>query len=409
MDITALQVVKALKIGKVPHFGTMRLCVARDPEIAEFTHVLEFVKGGGFDARFLRGDYGAGKTFMCSVIRELAFQAGMVVSIVNLSREIPFGRRDLVLAEVLRGLRTEKSGASCAMNEVLEKWFYRFDLATPLEQNKELSEAIERVSESDPGFAMGLRAYYRALVEGDPTLTAGAIDWLRGDPIEADVRKALKVIGKVVPEGAFRRLRAFCSLMRDAEYPGLVILVDEAEVVQRLAKPQRDAAFGSMREIIDIGALEFPHTLFLFAGTPPFFEDEFKGVASYQPLWQRIRSQQVYSQRDLRQPIIRLEEFDGDALLAVSEKVRKIHGDAYGWDAEGQFTSASVRSLIATAGTKFGEVKQKPRAFLKSLVDALDARNQGLDTDLDAIVEAAKDLDEKTDAVLDDDVIEAVV
>ncbi|HEY1681028.1 MAG TPA: BREX system ATP-binding domain-containing protein [Candidatus Tumulicola sp.] len=409
MDVTAMHVIKALKFGKVPHVGTRRLCVAREPEIAEFGNVLKYIAGGGFDSRYLRGDYGSGKTFMCSIVRELAFEAGMVVSIVNLNREVPFGRRDLVLAEVLRGLRTVNSGSSCAMGEILERWFYKYDPSTPVEVNKELAEAIARVSSSDPGMAMGLRAYHRAMIDGNDILMQGVVDWLRGESIERDVRAAIKVVGKVSAEGAFRRLRAFCALMRDAGYPGIVILIDEIEAVQRLSKPQRDAAYGSMREIIDVGPVEFPYTLFLFAGTPPFFEDEFKGCASYQPLWQRVRPQQVYSQRDLRQPIIRLEEFDGDALRMVSEKVRELHALAYDWDARERFPETSVRALIAAAGTKFGEVKQRPRAFLKALVDALDARQQGLDVDLNAIVDEAKDTDTLSAAALDDDVIEAAV
>lgn len=408
MDVAALQVIKALKIGKVPHVGTMRLCVGRDAEIHEFEHILDFVAEGGFETRFLRGDYGSGKTFMCSVIRELAFKRSMVVSIINLSREIPFGRRDLVLAACLRGLRTAGSGTMCAMGEILQSWFAKYNSGTPLELNRDLVAAIGRVTSGDPGLAMALRAYYRAYLDGDESLMQGAIDWLRGDAITQETRQSLKVIGKVTGEGAFRRLRGFCSLMRDADYPGLLVLVDEVEVIMRLAKPQRDAAFGAMRELIDSGSEEFPYTLFLFAGTQPFFEDEFKGVASFQPLWQRVRSQQVSSMRDLRQPIIRLEEFDADSLRSVSERVREIHGKAYQWDARAGFDDKNLRQFIETAGAKFGQIRQKPRTYLKALVDRLDARNQHLDASDDLILEKAAEV-EVTDAVLDDDVIAAVV
>jgi hypothetical protein len=43
---------------------------------------------------------------MCSVVRELAFGRGFAVSVVNLSREVPFGKRELVVAEIVRGLRS---------------------------------------------------------------------------------------------------------------------------------------------------------------------------------------------------------------------------------------------------------------------------------------------------------------
>ena len=81
-----LAVIKALKIGRVPLRGTLELAVGRDAEIAEFQRDIDFISAGGADVRFLRGDYSAGKTFMCSVLREIAFDRSLAVSIINLSR-----------------------------------------------------------------------------------------------------------------------------------------------------------------------------------------------------------------------------------------------------------------------------------------------------------------------------------
>ncbi|GAC1389012.1 MAG: DUF2791 family P-loop domain-containing protein [Vulcanimicrobiaceae bacterium] len=407
MNVTDLSIMKALKIGKVPNQGTRHICVGRDLELAEFGRVLDFARHGGFETRFLRGDYGSGKTFMCSVVRELAFEKHMIVSIINLSREVPFGKRDLVLSEILRGLRTPSSGNACALDEIVQQWFGKYDPGTPLNENSALENAINAVSTGDAGLAMARRAYSRAYCDGNDALMQGAMDWLRGETIPADVRSQLKVVGKLNAEGAFRRLRGVCALMRDAGYPGLVILIDEVESIMRLAKPQRDAAYTSMRELIDIGSDEFPYCFLLFAGTQLFFEDEFKGVASYQALFQRIRSQQVGSGRDLRQPIIRLEEFDEHALWEVSIRVRDLHGSAYEWDAATTFADHELQAFIKTAGAKFGEIRQKPRAYLKALVDMLDARQQHLDVASDTLIESAAAV-ERQDAHLDDTFVEAV-
>lgn len=407
MNVTDLSIMKALKIGKVPNVGTRHLCVGRDLELAEFGRVLDFVRAGGFETRFLRGDYGSGKTFMCSVVRELAFERQMIVSIINLSREVPFGKRDLVLSEILRGLRTPQSGNTGALDEIIQQWFGKYDAGTPLGENVALESAIKTVSTGDAGLAMALRAYYRAYCDGNDALMGGALDWLRGESVPADVRSALRVVGKLNAEGAFRRLRGVCALMRDAGYPGLVILIDEVESVMRLAKPQRDAAYTSMRELIDIGSDEFPYCFLLFAGTQLFFEDEFKGVASYQALFQRIRSQQVGSGRDLRQPIVRLEEFNEDALWDVSLRVRQLHASAYEWVAATRFTDADLQEFIRTAGAKFGQIRQKPRAYLKALVDMLDARQQHLEVAGDKLIEHAAAV-EREDAHLDDTFVEAV-
>ena len=405
-----LSIIKALKIGKVPLIGATRLCVGRDGEVAEFGRILDFVADGGFETRFLRGDYGSGKTFMCAVLRELAFSRNYAVSVVNLSREVPFGRRDLVLGEIVRGLRTPGSGASCALPELIERWFAKYDPGTPLDENPALREAIARIANADAGMGVGLRSYYGAYCDGNDLLMDGALSWLCGETIEADVRKALRLVGKLTPDAAFRRLRSIVALLKDGGAPGLVVLVDEAEAIYRLAQaPQRLAAYTAIREIIDIGDVEFPSAFFLFAGTAELFENEFRGIASYSALYQRIRSQQVSSQRDLRQPIIRLEELGGEALLQISRRVREIHGHAYDYDAGGRFGDAELQQFMTAAATKFGDIRSKPRGYLKALVDALDARQQ--DLDVAAVLEQSGDhvrRIEHADATLDDVVLAEV-
>lgn len=406
MNVVDLSIIKALKIGKVPNRGTRRICVGRDAEIAEFERVLDFVGAGGFDSRFLRGDYGSGKTFMLSVVREAAFERKFIVSIINLNREMPFGKRDLIVGGILRGLRTPSSASSCGLDEIVQQWFSKYDAPTPLEENASLEAAIKRVAAGDAGLAMALRGYYRAWLDSNDAAMQGALDWLGGEQIPAELRSQLKVVGKLTAGAAFRRLRGVCGLMREAGYPGLVVLIDEVESIMRLAQPQRLAAYTAMRELIDIGSEEFPYVFFLFAGTADFYEDEYKGVGQYQALYQRIRSQQVASGRDLRQPIIRLEEFDARALADVAARVREIHGSAYDWNASAQFSDSEMQNFIKAAGTRFGEVRQKPRAFLKALVDVLDARQQGLDVAPDAVLESASQV-ERQDANLDD-FVEAV-
>jgi adenosylhomocysteinase len=404
-----LAVIKALKIGRVPRRGTLEIAVGRDAEIAEFRRAVTYVTGGFAEVRFLRGDYGSGKTFMCSVLREIAFSQGLAVSIVNLSREVPFGRRELVLAEILIGLRTEATGPESALGAVLERWFARYDAGTPLEDNAALSAAIHKVSATDPQLASALRGYYRAyLMDDGAALMEAALAFIRGESITAESRSALKLAGRLAPENALRRLRAILALMRDAQYPGLLVLVDEAETIQRLNKVQRDAAYTAIREIVDSCEEAFPYCLFVFAGTQPLFEDEFRGIASYQPLYQRIKNTQVTSERDLRQPIIRLEELGTEALLEVAKRVRKLHGDAYEWNAKGRYTDAMLVEFIKTVATRFGDIRQKPRGFLKALVDTLDARQQGLDHESVDQLAAAIQQVEAQDAQLDDDVVVAV-
>ncbi len=404
MSFSDLSVIKALKSGRVPRKGALQLAVGRDPEIAELRRVVDYVAEGFSEVRFLRGDYGAGKTFMCSVLREIAFAERFAVSIVNLSREIPFGRRELVLSEILLGLRTEESGPDSALGPIIDRWLEKHDGFMPLEGNAILSDAINKLGAADPMLAMALRGYQRALLDDDGVLMEAALAYIRGETITSEARRGLKLAGRLAPEGAFRRLRAVLALLRDAGYPGLLILVDEAETIQRLNKPQRDAAYTAIREIVDSCEEAFPFCLFVFAGTQPLFEDESRGIASYPPLFSRIKNTQEGVERDLRQPILRLEDLGRDALVAVARRVRALHATAYGWNAETSFPDRALNEFVVAVASRFGDIRQKPRGFLKALVDVLDARQQGLHLDLDDVAKTIEAV-ESAVAGLDDDVV----
>ena len=81
-------IVRALKSGLVPARGIGRIAVGRDDETKQIQRDLEFAKQGGAWVKIFSGDYGVGKTFLCSLVREEAWKAGFIVSAVDLGREL---------------------------------------------------------------------------------------------------------------------------------------------------------------------------------------------------------------------------------------------------------------------------------------------------------------------------------
>ncbi len=405
MSIAERKIIRALKLGRVPFEGAHLMATGRAAEIAEFGRILDDVAMGLSDVRLLRGDYGSGKTFMCSVMREMAFARNFAVSVVNLNRDVPFGRRERVLDQLIAGLRTRDMPADPAFGTILETWSSRFDLTMPVDANEQLDLALRSYAALDGAFVNGLRSWLRAYVEGETELMGAAIAWMRGDAILQEHRTKLKLVGRLTPETAFRRLKSILRLIVDAGFPGVVVLLDEAESIMRLQAQQRLAAYTSIRELIDTCESDFPHCLFLFAGTQPLFEDPNRGIASYEALYQRIRNQSTSSVRDLRQPIIRLEELDEDSLNAVARRVRDLHGIAYRWDSASAFSDAGIETFVRDVATRFGEIRQKPRAFLKGFVDVLDAKQQGLEVNSESVVRTALESVESADSQLEEVVL----
>jgi P-loop Domain of unknown function (DUF2791) len=99
-------IVRALKRGLVPPRELERIVVGRESELGQVRRDLEFRKSGGGRVKFVSGDYGVGKTFLCSPVREIAWREGFVVAALDLGRDAPFHKLEVIYRRIVDGMRT---------------------------------------------------------------------------------------------------------------------------------------------------------------------------------------------------------------------------------------------------------------------------------------------------------------
>jgi adenosylhomocysteinase len=396
-------IVRALKGGLVPGRGIERIAVGRDGELSQIRRDLEFAGNGGAWVRFFSGDYGVGKTFLCSLLREEAWKAGFVVSAVELGREAPFHKFEAIYHELVEGMRTDHFREVPAFEFLVQEWLFnlekevqrsrglnplnpqhRAEVSTVVEH--EINEQLARVRIYDASFANALRGYYVASQQGKEAVATAAIGWLKGDPnVPADLRKEFNIRGMVDKESAFHFLRALIALVVRIGYTGLVVLFDEAELIRGISRSDsRSAAYENIRLLMDKTAQgELDHCGFVFAGTEDLFNDDLRGIPSYQALYDRLKPERGRRRsRDMRRPLIELEGFDRPRLSEVAARVREAHGVAYGWPAAERLGDELLTRLIEDSAMRFGEkLKTVPRGFLKVLVDILDELEQNPQAD----------------------------
>jgi adenosylhomocysteinase len=163
-------------------------------------------------------------------------------------------------------------------------------------------------------------------------------------------------------------------LIVDSGYKGLLIIFDEIETIQRLQnKKLRQDSYETIRTILDeVGLNNFNNLFFIFTGTPPFFEERRFGIPSYPALYERISEPNKIYGESIKQPIIKLKKLDEISLNEVSDKVIKLHGDAYKWDPQSKITKDVLNDLIIYFAENFGQINTKPRDYLRSLIKLLD-------------------------------------
>jgi hypothetical protein len=388
MDRTKLEsinIINALRRGTVPGSGLERIAVGLDVEEGVIGKQLDYVSQGGGDTKFIRGDYGSGKTFLVARALEMARNKGFVTSHVVISPASPLYKLKAIYQQVCANLRTQEE--EHAMKTVVDNWLFAIeerimavggtgieDSALEAATEREIESALAGISEMNSALAAALRTYYRANNTGDFQLAQAALGWISAEPnIGRDFKQKAGIRGDIDDTVAFLFLRGLVVIMQGAGYNGLAIAIDEMETTQALAKNQRDKGYQTLVHIIDaLDRGDMPRCYLLFTGTPALFDGS-RGIRSVPPLYDRISVVQTDSYKNPRQPQIILSKFDTPKLEQVALKVVGIYSQAFSEVDRERISHRFIRAMIKKITSRFGgRVDVIPRIFLKEFVDVLD-------------------------------------
>jgi len=390
----ARDVIDALRQGVVPERHLDLLVVGQEETRAHLLDLLGNVARGRSEFKFLRGAYGAGKSFLCGWLREQAFDLGFATAMVRIGPDQPLSELPVFFSGLIAGLRTPEKRDASALADVLEAWLLGIHretargegfVANGVTDREALLRAVEsridqelaELAQVGPGFAAALRAFYKARLQADHETAAVALSWLRGSrALSASALSTIGVRGQLASDEVFPRMRALLKVIVKGRLRGLLLVLDELELVRRFPHArQRERAYETLRLLIDeSGENGLPGCMLVCTGTDQLFEDERYGLASYQALAHRVCPPQASNgPLSVRQPIVSLAPLDQELLLEVALRVRKIHGLAYDWDAQGKVGRSVLERMVAD-WTLFGEshAPRLPRPFLREIVHLLD-------------------------------------
>src|SRR5699024_3320040 len=115
-----------------------------------------------------------------------------------------------------------------------------------------LERRLADVSSRTPTFALALRAYRGAVGAGEDATADALAAWLGGQPhVAAAAKRTAGVRGNLDHFGAMGFLQGLLLVLRDAGHPGLLLVLDEVETLQRMRSDVRDKALNAIRQLID--------------------------------------------------------------------------------------------------------------------------------------------------------------
>lgn len=390
-------ILDALRRGTVPQSGLDALAVGLQTFERAFDEELEKVSRGGAIFKAIRGEYGSGKTFASRWLREKAHRLGFACAEVQISEtETPLHRLETVYRRLMERLTTSDM-PSGAFQNIVESWFYTLEEdvlaqhdidpndsealinATDVLMEKRLGEVVR----SAPAFALTLRAYRRALLEGEEEIANGLLAWMAGQPnIAATVKRYAMIKGDIDHFGALSFLQGVLTILKDSGHPGLLLVLDEVETLQRMRGDVRDKSLNALRQLMDeVDSGRFPGLYLVITGTPAFFDGPM-GVQRLSPLAQRLAVDFTTDARfdNPRAVQIRLRGFSLESLEEVGGKVRNLYAESSAMAerilrlADDDYIAELARAVTGKLGGKVGIA---PRIFLKKLVgEVLDRIDQ---------------------------------
>jgi len=398
-EAEARDIVASLRAGVVPRAGLHHFAVGLDRLMAAIDEELEHVaRGRGRGAsKWVRGEYGSGKTFATRLLCVRAREKGFATAEVQISiNDTPLHKLEMVYRRLLERLTTAADGEG-ALTAVVDGWLYEIGeevrrLRGLAEDDPEFAAAVAArledkladVAALNPAFGQVLRAYHEALDAGDFGQAQGLLGWLAGQPhIARAVTAKGGIKGSVDGPAALAFLRGLLLVLRQSGHAGLVVVLDEVETVQRMPSNTRDKALNALRQLMDMLVNEeLPGLYLVVTGTPDFFEG-YQGLKGLQPLYQRVATAFDADPRfdNLRAPQVRLTAFDAERLVLVGKRVRDLfpatHPERVA-AVDDDFLEALADKVTAAFG---GRVEVGPRTFLRELVDVMDRCDQHADYD----------------------------
>lgn len=367
--VQARRAIEALRAG-VPNRDAVLVLGGGQPRIEErFRDLLEraaddVARGTQAPGLLLGGDFGAGKSHLLEALEQVALRENFVCSKLVVSKETPLhdpeklyraavnaavvpGRRGSALTEVAFGLKFDSQGY-----RDLTEWAgqpasglgSRFPASLFVFEHSRDEETRDRLI---------------SFWSGDPLDVRQLRGWLRDQGEAATYR--LERVGK--KDLSLQHFRFASRLIAAAGYAGWVLLVDELELIGQYSFKARARAYAELARWAGLVRSErCPGLVSLFAITQDFATLVLRQRNDLERIPGRLRASGLEADAtvaDWAEVGMRLIERDRlalsppgpGALDEVRERLRRLHGAAYGWeppalDIGERATSTSMRQYV---------------------------------------------------------------
>lgn len=383
-------VVRSLRSGVVPAIGLQHIQVGRYNEIKSFLADINNVADGGSAFRLVIGEYGSGKTFFLSLVRQIAIEKGLVTMSADLSPTKRLHGRDgltrALLSALVASLSTRTRQEGNALEIILERLLSRAkELADDkgVRLHSAVKELLAELDEHVGGFSFAkvVEIYCIAANDGDEFRRQCAMRWLRCEySTKTDAMRDLGVRDFISDNAFFSTLVLYSVLVRKAGYKGLYVCLDEMVNLYKITNAtSRKANYEEVLSIVNATLQGSIQGLgIVMSGTPEFLTDTRRGLYSYEALRSRL-AENDFGKRlglsDFYSTVLRLPNLTAEEMFLLLKNLRNVFamGDEKQWLVPDEALHAYLNHCYRKIGESYFRV---PRNTIKGFIDLLSMLEQ---------------------------------
>lgn len=375
-------IINALKNGGIPKKYIDEVMIGRDKEVKEFKRNLEQLKIGSGTLKFILGSYGTGKSFLVHELKKIALEDDFVVAMMQIDRVFRMNKLDDLYYYVMHHLYVKNTTGLATFDDIFEIWIDNLKNAPDkVQSTQEINQVIKEIQKYNDTFARALLNYIRSKIKNDEELTRAISSWLSGEQnIPYEIKKKFNVIGSVDKSNMFDFFKAFSKLAELLGYNGLILIIDEIDLITNERSDIRTNAYENMKHLIDLTVSgDLVKTMFLFTGAESIVTDEEKGILSNEALSQRLGiSSNTYDDgfKNIRESIIYLDSISPDHYLELTHRIFRLYKKAYSipWHVELE----SIKNwVLYTYNKEEKDINNlKTREFIIRLIKILETIEQ---------------------------------
>lgn len=402
----ANSLLNSLKGGVVPREGAEYIAVGRSYELEAILNDISIIEEGGSTFRFIVGPFGAGKSFLFSIIRSHVTKKGFLVMDADFSptRRL-MGSKNEGLAtyrELIKNMSSLSKPLGGALSDMLDRWINSIQF---LAQKNNISEDERKtyivneiynrcssVRELTHGFEFAklLELYYLSYEDNNTALKDNVLKWFRGEYVsKRDAKKELSINIIISDDDWYDYIKIFSIFSKQAGYNGLLVICDEMinlfKITNRIS---RDNNYEKLLTIYNDTLQGKANYLGIIMGaTPKSLEDTRRGVFSYEALKSRLSKGNFFNpnMKDLLSPIINIKKLNESELFVLLERLNALHSSLFKYNCT--IDEKNIKDFLFSEFNRVGaNEKITPREIIRDYIEILNMIYQNPNENISSIL-----------------------